>query len=225
MAIVAEILLADPTLPLVDLARTLPGREIAVANGVQLEDGRHLVTVSVDDESKDVFERELDAQSEIVDVEPIGKTTDGWFYQVTIDGGGALFDSHDPAEVEGTLMEAAVTGDGLRELKVFSDFEAFRTLRDRCEVHGIPFELLHIASDPENPGERDQFGLTDRQYRALSIAFAGGYYESPREMSTEELAAELDITAPSASDLLRRAERQLLSQTLGPGQYLNTPAA
>jgi len=225
MAIVAEILLADPSLPLVGLARALPSREISVANAVRLEDGQHLVTISVDDGSKDVFERELDSQSEITHVEPIGKTTDGWFYQVTIDGGSELFDSHDPAEVEGTLMEAAMTGEGLRELKVFSDYEALSTLRDRCEVHGTPFELLNIASDPENPGERDQFGLTDKQYRALSIALEGGYYDSPREMSTEELAAELDITAPAASELLRRAERQLISQTLGPEQYLNTLTA
>ena len=225
MAIVAEILLADPTLPLVGLARALPSREISVANAVRLEDGQHLVTISVDDESKDVFERELDAQSEITNVEPIGKTTDGWVYQVTIEGASELFDSHDPAEIEGTLMETTVTGEGLRERKVFSNYEAFSTLRDRCEAHGIPFELLNIASDPENPGERDQFGLTDKQYRALSTALEGGYYDSPRDMSTEELAAELEITAPAASDLLRRAERQLISQTLGPEQYLKTLTA
>ncbi|MFC6952688.1 helix-turn-helix domain-containing protein [Halorubellus litoreus] len=221
MAIVAEILLADPTLPLVDLARALPSPEISVANTVPLEDGTHLVTVSVDDESRAVFERELDAQPELTDVAPIGQTADGWFYQVTIDGASDLFASHNPSEFEGVLLEAAVTGEGLRELKVFSNYEAFSTLRDRCEVHGIPFELLNIASDPENPGERDRFGLTEKQYRALSIAFAGGYYDSPRGMSTQELAAELDITAPSASDLIRRAEQQLISQTLGPEQYLN----
>jgi predicted DNA binding protein len=122
-------------------------------------------------------------------------------------------------------MDAAVTGEGLWELKVFSNYEAFSTLRDRCEAYGIPFELLNIASDPEDPGERDQYGLTDRQYQALSIAFAGGYYDSPRGMSTEDLAAELEITAASASDLLRRAERQLINQTLGAKEYLNTLTA
>jgi predicted DNA binding protein len=225
MAIVAEILLADPTLPLVSLAQALPSREISVANAVHLEDGRHLITASVDDESKEIFERELDAQSEITHAEPIGKTTNGWFYQLTIDGAASLFDSHNPAEFEGVQMDAAVTGEGLRELKVFSNYAAFSTLRDRCEAYGIPFELLNIASDPEDPGERDQYGLTDKQYQALSVAFAGGYYDSPRGMSTEDLAAELEITAASASDLLRRAERQLINQTLGPKEYLNTLTA
>jgi predicted DNA binding protein len=225
MAIVAEILLADATLPLVSLARVLPSREISVDNTVRLEDGRHLITVCIDDESKDSFEQNIHAQPVVTDVTAIGTTVDGVFYQVTIDGASKLFDSHDPAKFEGVVMEAAVTSEGLRELKVFSNYESFSTLRDRCEAYGIPFELLNIASDPENPGKRDRFGLTDKQYRALAIAFAGGYYDSPRGMETQELADELGITAPSASALLRRAEQQLISQTLGPKQYLNTLTA
>jgi predicted DNA binding protein len=225
MAIVAEILLADRTLPLVGLADSIPSGEISVSHSVPLEDGRYLVTVSVDDDSRTAFEREVDAQTEIIETAEIGQTVEGWFYQVTIDRASDLMDSHDPAEFEGVQMEATVTGDGLRELKVFSDYEAFSTLRDRCEVHDVPFELLNIASDPENPGERDRFGLTEKQYQALSLAFAGGYYDSPRDMSTQELADELGISAPSTSDLLRRAEHQLISQMLGPKQYLNTLTA
>ncbi|MFC7228698.1 helix-turn-helix domain-containing protein [Salinirubellus salinus] len=225
MAIVAEILLADPTLPLVDLARELPSHELSITNTVLLGDGRHLVNVSVDDESKDAFERRVDVQPEVTSVTSIGETADGWLYQVTIDSTSELLNSHDPREFEGVLLKAAVTGEGVRELKVFSNYEAFSSLRDRCEVYDIPFELLNIASDPENPGKRDRFGLTDKQHRALSVAYDGGYYDSPRSMSTQELADELGIAAASASDLLRRAEQQLISQTLGPNQYLNTLTA
>jgi predicted DNA binding protein len=225
MAIVAEILLADPSLPLVGLAQALPSREISVVNTVQLETGHYLVTVSIDDDSNATFERELDSHPEIADVTPIGKTADGWFYQVTIDGAAELFDSHDPGEFEGVMMDATITAEGLRELKVFSNYEGFQKLRDRCEVYGIPFELLNIASDPENPDKRDQFGLTDKQYRALSVAYAGGYYDSPRRMSTQELADELGTTAPSTSDLVRRAEKQLISQMLGPKRYLKARTA
>ncbi|QLG48657.1 helix-turn-helix domain-containing protein [Natrinema halophilum] len=221
MAIVAEILLEDHALPLVGLANSIPSGEIAVSDSVPLEDDRYLLTVSVDDESRDAFEREVDAQSEVVDTAEVGQTADGWFYQVTVDSGAELFASHDPEEFEGVLLDATVTGDGVRESKVFSDFEAFSTLRDRCEVHDIPFELLTIASDPENPGERDTFGLTERQHTALSLAFSRGYYDSPRGVTTQELADELGISAPSASDLLRRAERQLISQLFGSKRHLN----
>lgn len=221
MAIVAEILLADRTLPLVALAESLPSGEIPVSNWVPLTDGRLLVTVCVDDESREQFERAVDSQPTVVERTEIGRGPDGWLYQLTVDHDAPLVATHDHETFEGVLLDATVTAEGLREQKVFSDYQALRTLRDRCELHGVPFELLTIASDPENPGERDRFGLTDRQHRALSLAFAGGYYDSPRRLSTRELAAELDVSAASASNLLRRAENRLIEQTLGPDQHLN----
>jgi predicted DNA binding protein len=56
---------------------------------------------------------------------------------------------------------------------------------------------------------------------ALTLALARGYYESPRQVSTDELAEELGISQPATSDLLRRAERQLMSSALGSEAHLN----
>ncbi|MFC6962267.1 helix-turn-helix domain-containing protein [Halocatena marina] len=220
MAIVAEILLADRTLPFVDLARSLPNGKISIYSWLPLEDKRLLLTVRIDSSSREAFENGSDAQTEIDDAVEIGPTGGRWFYQLTIHDDFNLIASHDYDEFEGVLIDATITSEGLREQKVFSDFDAFRTLRDRCELHDNAFELLTIASDPENPGERDQFGLTDKQYRALSTAFTQGYYDSPRRLSTQELADEFGISAAAASDLLRRAEFQLISQTLGSKQYV-----
>ncbi|MCO8244129.1 helix-turn-helix domain-containing protein [Haladaptatus sp. AB643] len=218
MAIVAEILLADRALPLVDLACSIPSNEISISNIVPLEDERLLVAVTMTDDSREAFEREVDAQPEVVDTVKLGRTAEGWFYRLTIDDESGLAASHDHEAFKGVLMNAAVTPEGVRHQKVFSDYEAFKTHRDLCAAQNIPFKLLNIAADPENPGERDQFGLTEKQHQAISLAFARGYYDSPRTLSTKELANELGISGPSASDLLRRAENQLISQTLGPEQ-------
>nr|WP_248299480.1 helix-turn-helix domain-containing protein [Halorhabdus amylolytica] len=51
-----------------------------------------------------------------------------------------------------------------------------------------------------------------------------GYYEQPRQTTAKELANELDISQPSMSDLLNRAESQLISATLGPSPRLETLA-
>jgi predicted DNA binding protein len=221
MVVVAEILVADSALPLVGLADSLPGGELTVSNSLVLGDGRFIVTVSFAAQAREVFERELERQPQVVEATEIGETVDGLCYQLVVEDDSELVAAHDPVEFEGVLIEAAVTGEGIRERKVFSDYDALQTLRDRFEVRDIPFELLNIASDPENVGERDQFGLTDKQYEAISVAFSRGYYESPRQFSTDELADELDVSAAAASDLLRRAEKQLLSETIGPDQYLN----
>lgn len=53
--------------------------------------------------------------------------------------------------------------------------------------------------------------LTERQRDVLSTAHEAGYYEWPREMSGEELAAELDISPPTFQQHLRSAERKLVT--------------
>ncbi len=224
MAIVAEILLADRTLPLVGLASSMPSNNVPISNIIPLEDGRLLVEVTVADNWRKAFEQSVDTQPEIVDAIEIGRTAEGWFYRLTIDDESGLVASHDHEKFRGVLMNATVTDEGLRHQKVFSDYDALDTHRDLCAAHDISFDLLNIAADPENPGEPDQFGLTKKQYRAISIAFAQGYYDSPRALSTQELANELGISGPSASDLLRRAEKQLISQTLGPMLAVNPRA-
>ncbi|AAG18738.1 MULTISPECIES: helix-turn-helix domain-containing protein [Halobacterium] len=216
MAIVAEILLADPDLPLVSVADAIPSGELSISNSVPLDDGRLLFTIRVAADSQAAFEDEARAHPQVASVSEIGATADGWFYRIIVADTTGLVASHDPAEFEGVALEATVTADGIHEQKVFSDYDALATLRDRCAVNDIPFELVAIASDPEHPGERDQFGLTDKQYRAIRTAFARGYYDSPRQCSTRELAAELGVSAAAASDLLRRAERQLIGETVGP---------
>ncbi|WP_293032720.1 helix-turn-helix domain-containing protein [Natronococcus sp.] len=52
--------------------------------------------------------------------------------------------------------------------------------------------------------------LTARQRTVLSRAVEGGYYEIPRETTSEELATELGISRRAVDDHLRRVERKLI---------------
>lgn len=216
MAIVAELLLGGRSFPLVGVAKEIPSGRISVLKLSLRSDDELLFIVSVNDQSRTAFEQELRSQSGVTDVLQIGEAGGNWFYKLIATFNAGLDESYEFEKHEGVMLDGTITSDGLRKEKVFSDYDALQTLRDRCDVLGIPFELLRIAVDPENPGEPDTFGLTDKQYRAMSLAFAHGYYDSPRKMTTQELAEELGISAASASDLLRRAENQLISQTLGP---------
>jgi predicted DNA binding protein len=56
--------------------------------------------------------------------------------------------------------------------------------------------------------------LTDRQLAAASTALQLGYYEVPRDTTLGDVAAELECAESTASVLLRRAERRILSQLL-----------
>lgn len=72
--------------------------------------------------------------------------------------------------------------------------------------------------EPDAPAGVEQ--MTDRQYEALVAAYELGYYETPRTVSFEEVAAELDCAPSTANELLRRAEGALVSSVLSesPGE-------
>ena len=53
--------------------------------------------------------------------------------------------------------------------------------------------------------------LTDRQRTALEVAYYGGYFEWPRNSSGEELAASIDVTAPTFHEHLRAAQHKLVA--------------
>lgn len=56
--------------------------------------------------------------------------------------------------------------------------------------------------------------LTDRQLEILETAFDLGYFEVPRNVSTDEVANELGLDPSTVAEHLRRAERNLLSELL-----------
>ena len=52
--------------------------------------------------------------------------------------------------------------------------------------------------------------LTDRQCEILNAAFHGGYYETPRQVTGQEIAESLGISGPAVSNHLQAAHRTLL---------------
>ncbi|MFC7165758.1 bacterio-opsin activator domain-containing protein [Halospeciosus flavus] len=52
--------------------------------------------------------------------------------------------------------------------------------------------------------------LTDRQRAVLEAAYFGGYFEWPRSIDGEELAASMNVSSPTVHQHLRTAQRKLL---------------
>ena len=56
--------------------------------------------------------------------------------------------------------------------------------------------------------------ITPRQEEALAAAIAMGYYEYPRKLNLTKLAEKLSIAPTTLSEILRRAERKLITSYL-----------
>lgn len=73
--------------------------------------------------------------------------------------------------------------------------------------------LLERLTDYEGP-RAILDSLTDRQHEIVQTAYAMGYYDVPREASTDEIAAEVDLDSSTVAEHLQRAEHNLLTELL-----------
>ena len=81
------------------------------------------------------------------------------------------------------------------------------------------FEAAGVSPDLQRLGsyggaEQPLDGLTDRQREVIQTAFDMGYYEVPREASTDEVADELGLDPSTVTEHLQRAERNVFSRVL-----------
>ncbi len=107
--------------------------------------------------------------------------------------------------------EPTVTDDGLLVGFVGAQDAIRRVLRYYHDSGASP-DLRRLA---EYRGDRESStALTDRQREVLSTALNLGFYEVPREASTDDVAEELDLNAATVSEHLQRAERNLLTKQL-----------
>jgi predicted DNA binding protein len=92
------------------------------------------------------------------------------------------------------------------------DRASLARLWEYARRNGIDIELLRV-NEYASLGDTDA-GLTDSQREALLVAVEMGYFEEPRDATLGEVAAELGISQPAASGLLRRATKRLVVASL-----------
>lgn len=91
----------------------------------------------------------------------------------------------------------------------------FRTPEDRLSTldstlraAGLDFEVAYVRND-ESARAIGGPALTDRQAEVFETAHRLGFFEIPREATVEAVAGEAGVSKSTASDVLRRAIRNL----------------
>lgn len=95
----------------------------------------------------------------------------------------------------------------------FQSHADLSSFQDHCTDHDIPIEVQRLYN-PTKPDAGPWYGLTSVQRTALGRAVEAGYYSIPRQISTDELAAEFGITDQAVTERLRRGIQNLVSNTL-----------
>jgi DNA-binding CsgD family transcriptional regulator len=122
--------------------------------------------------------------------------------------------SEDVADPAGDLVgtcDPTMTDRGATVELVGDQGAISETLRE-YEKAGVSPELDRLGDYEGEDGALD--ALTDRQREVVETAYEMGFYDVPREVSTEAIAAELGVDSSTVAEHLQRAERNLLGEQL-----------
>ncbi|MFC7141643.1 helix-turn-helix domain-containing protein [Halosimplex aquaticum] len=106
------------------------------------------------------------------------------------------------------VRKPIVYRDGDMHFRVVGDADAIQAALDRApDAMDVRVETVGTFRGAlDHPASR----LSDRQRAALAAAHELGYYETPRDATHEDVAAELDCAPSTASRHLQRAEAKLV---------------
>ena len=126
------------------------------------------------------------------------------------------------AHQEGSVVSATQDAEGWHLQLLFPTREALSTTYDDWDTDQWDVYIERIVSYDDQPLETH--GLTDEQHYAMKRAVEMGYYDIPRRIDLQSLAAELDISHQALSERLRRANRALVTNTVCNSEESEKPA-
>lgn len=183
----------------------------SIRNIDQLTDGS-IITQKVVRGERSEIQRALEATGpEIID------------YQLTDDGDTTILQLHyQPSDLtrellaihdrhavvlEYPLVYTGMDHRSLRLSEIGREEELRRVIEEIKAI--VDVEIEQVGSyDPSS--DRPLVELTDRQREVLRVAVEEGYYEEPRQVTYEDIAARLDCSAGTVGQHLRRIEAQLM---------------
>jgi len=111
-----------------------------------------------------------------------------------------------------TVLSGIGKSDGWRFEVRGENREEIGEFRSYCKDNDIAINITAVHA--LLPVSGADYELTEPQREALIAAYEGGYFDSPRAASLDDVAAGLGITQQSLSARLRRGHRQLIQATL-----------
>jgi hypothetical protein len=219
MGLVGEFDIDCQALPLAGVAER--ASEATLVLEMQYNHGnRPLFLVTVQDGSQATVETAFTDAYDVGEWTLVGQAGDTRRYQVRPalsleeqlgDHLDDLTDLEALATADAIIERIDVVPGGWRQTGWFADRDAFNKFSSFWQ-RNAGFRLHRLTRDGESEPPGD--GLTDRQHEALRIAYELGYFDIPRKASLDDVAAELGISPSSVSERLRRAQTQLIEETV-----------
>ncbi|MFD1512005.1 helix-turn-helix domain-containing protein [Halomarina rubra] len=179
-------------------------------------DDVHRIIAWVEGEDMVGFEDGLDGDPSVTDYRRETEAGSRRLYQLTLSQENADLSVYPALMEESSIIQRlTATNEGWQFQVAFPDREALDGFRTFCDEHDLRYEVTRIYEEQGGPDDHQGYGLTDKQRDLLEMATREGYFDVPRRIGLEELAAEANISHQAASELLRRAQAALNRRALG----------
>ena len=124
----------------------------------------------------------------------------------------------------GRVRQSTATPNGS---KISLWIKAGVSTRPLLEFVATEFSSAELLSKEDKgstvPDEDPVTSLTERQREVVSAAYHGGYYETPREITGEDLAESFDISSPVIYNHLQAAHKKILRNILDTDRTTTEP--
>lgn len=164
--------------------------------------------------SFEAFERALQADATARDVRPVVDLDERQLYRVT----SRKVPPDQPLvfptfrELDVTTVDSVRDADGLHVRARFPTRDALGRFREIGTKIADNVDVVRLYAEREDtlPGDV----LTRKQRETLALALDRGYFETPSQVTLDELAAEFDVTPQTLSRHVRVGVRKLLESSL-----------
>ncbi|MCI2414987.1 MAG: helix-turn-helix domain-containing protein [Candidatus Aramenus sp.] len=111
------------------------------------------------------------------------------------------------------ILNGVVWPEEVRWTVILSDYAELKRLLREFVDKKIEVKIIRVVK------AKSQDVLTARQEQILKIAFEAGFFDYPRKIKIQELAEKLNMSVSNLSEILRRAEKNVISNYLGEKDF------
>ncbi|RQG98163.1 helix-turn-helix domain-containing protein [Natrarchaeobius oligotrophus] len=139
---------------------------------------------------------------------------DQWLFRLEFGDGVKLFQEI-VTDNDGAILTARGRDASWSLQLLFHEHEAVSACHELFQRYEFQVNVTRVAGFDDL--DRARTPLTETQYETISAAHEHGYFDVPRRITLEELAAELDVSHQALSERLRRSHAALISAELSEG--------
>lgn len=158
------------------------------------------------------FEQKVSTHRFVEDVFALDRVGDSTLYRVTWRRNHSDL-IRGITEADGTILEGRADDRWHFRLR-FPDHDALSRFHNFCTEQGISVHIVRTYTETDRTESVKQFGLSQEQREAVVLGLRRGYFDTPSQVSLDELAEELGISQQATSKRIRRGTKQVLGKAL-----------